>query len=150
MVSHFFKDSLRTSFDPKVLCMPSPTYYGPVESTDPTEILIRMRAIASLFNGSFVEARFCTDLDVTRKFNVLKINLGCICVQKGWTNKAPCETVSKTKHWTSSYPSSTTTTTTNTTPHHHHKGLLFMQLKHFSIDVECSPYFHKNISTAKK
>ena len=91
MVSHLLKDSLHASFDLKVFCMPSPTYYRPVKSTDPIKIARRTLSsvIACLFNGSYIEARFCTNLDIEGKFNILKVNLVCLCVQKGWTKKAP-------------------------------------------------------------
>ena len=73
MVSHLFENFFHTTSDPKILCMPSPTHNGAVESADSVEIGTVL--IANLFNGGLIKSRLCTDLDVERELNVFKVDL---------------------------------------------------------------------------
>ena len=75
MVSHLFENFFHTTSDPKILCMPSPTHNGAVESADPVEIAPGTVLIANLFNGGLIKSRLCTDLDVERELNVFKVDL---------------------------------------------------------------------------
>ena len=90
VVAHHVKDPLNRTNDAKVRGVPCPAKDGSVVSAPSCEILIvwPLVPIPCGCDGTFVESRFRTDLDVERKVNVLQSQLTCHRVQLIWVDEA--------------------------------------------------------------